>query len=64
MKIIELTDEMDKLLGEICDMAVKAHGLKSIDLIQKLRSSIKEISHMKPEERDNIITSDVVEYDF
>lgn len=42
MKYIELTEEMEKTLGGLCDMALKATGMQAHAFVSHVIASIKE----------------------
>ena len=50
-KIVVLDESMDKILGTICDLALKGSGMQAINSVNTLIDAIEEDS----EERDSIL---------
>lgn len=42
MKFIELTQENEVVVAQLCDLALKSAGLQAHDVVQKLKSLIQE----------------------
>ncbi len=39
-KVLKIDEEMNQVLSQVCDLALKSQGLQAMDLVQRIRLNI------------------------